>query len=122
MLLTVTNNVVAMTANEYQLKKKKNLFMLAVIAALGIFLMMMPDFAYAAAGLTQAKNGLESFLSEIQPMIRIVGIIAIILTGIGYIMGMIDKSMFFKIVLGLIIVASAGDIVGFFYSNTVTSP
>lgn len=100
-----------------QLYKKLFSFslMLAVVA-----LFSMPEFAHAAAGLTQAKTGLQSFLTEIQPMIRIIGMVAIILTGIGYMMGMIDKSMFFKIVLGLIIIASAGDIVGFFYSNTVS--
>jgi len=86
------------------------LMLLAVTA-----MFMMPDMAYAA-GLSKATTGLENFLEEIKPIIRIVAIISIIGAGAGYMANMVDKSMFVKIIAGIIIIASASEIVNFFWT------
>lgn len=78
-------------------------------------LTMMPDLAHAA-GLQQASSGLTNFLNEIQPIVRTLAIISIIGAGIGYMMNMVDKSMFFKIIAGIIIIASASEVVNFFWT------
>lgn len=80
-----------------------------------VALAMMPDLANAA-GLTQAKTGMENFLEEIKPIIRVVAIISIIGAGAGYMANMVDKSMFVKIIAGIIIIASASEIVNFFWT------
>lgn len=85
--------------------------MLVVVTAL----FMMPDMAHAA-GLSKAKTGMQNFLDEIQPIIRIVAIISIIGAGAGYMANMVDKSMFVKIIAGIIIIASASEIVNFFWT------
>lgn len=103
-----------------QLQREANLkkffsysLMLAVVAVFAL----MPDLAHAAGGgLTQAKSGLEKFLTEIQPIVRVLAVIAIIATGIAYVMNMVDKSQFFKIIAGIIIIASASEIVNFFWT------
>lgn len=86
---------------------------LMVLAVVVIF--MMPDMAHAA-GLSKATTGLQKFLDEIQPIVRILAIISIIGAGIGYMMNMVDKSMFFKIISGIIIIASASEVVNFFWT------
>lgn len=86
---------------------------LLVLAVAVIF--MMPDMAHAA-GLSKATTGLQKFLDEIQPIVRILAIISIIGAGIGYMMNMVDKSMFFKIISGIIIIASASEVVNFFWT------
>ena len=59
---------------------------------------------------------IEKFLDEIQPIVRIVAIISIIGAGAGYMANMVDKSMFVKIIAGIIIIASATEIVNFFWT------
>ena len=77
-------------------------------------LVMMPEAH--AAGLSKATSGMQKFLEEIQPIIRIVAIISIIGAGAGYMANMVDKSMFVKIIAGIIIIASATEIVNFFWT------
>jgi type IV secretory pathway VirB2 component (pilin) len=86
---------------------------LMLIAVTALF--MMPDMAHAA-GLSKATTGMENFLEEIKPIIRIVAIISIIGAGAGYMANMVDKSMFVKIIAGIIIIASASEIVNFFWT------
>lgn len=102
-----------------QLQREANLkkffsygLMLAVVAVFAL----MPDLAHAAGGLTKAKSGLEKFLTEIQPIVRVLAVISIIGAGIAYVMNMVDKSLFFKIIAGIIIIASASEIVNFFWT------
>lgn len=87
---------------------------LMILAVAAIF--MMPDMAHAA-GLSKASSGLQKFLEEIKPMVRILAVIAIIGAGVGYTMNMVDKSMFFKIIAGIIIIASANEVVDFFWTT-----
>tara|TARA_R110002051_G_scaffold84103_7_gene148950 strand:+ start:2926 stop:3288 length:363 start_codon:yes stop_codon:yes gene_type:complete len=86
---------------------------LMLIAVTALF--MMPDMAHAA-GLSKATSGMQKFLDEIQPIVRIVAIISIIGAGAGYMANMVDKSMFVKIIAGIIIIASATEIVNFFWT------
>ena len=86
---------------------------LMVLAVAACF--MMPDMAHAA-GLSKAATGMQKFLDEIQPIVRIAAIISIIGAGIGYTANMVDKSMFVKIIAGIIIIASASEIVNFFWT------
>lgn len=98
--------------NGLQSRKWSTMCLMMVCATV---LTMMPDLAHAA-GLQQASSGLTNFLSEIQPIVRTLAIISIIGAGIGYMMNMVDKSMFFKIIAGIIIIASASEVVNFFWT------
>lgn len=79
-------------------------------------LFMMPDIAHAA-GLSKATTGMQKFLEEIKPMVRIFAVIAVILAGAGYMSNMVDKSMFIKIIAGIIVIASANELVDFFWTT-----
>lgn len=75
--------------------------------------MLIPDTAHAA-GLSQAASALNTFKTSILPLIRIACIIAFMLAGFGLISGFLDKTWFMRAVAGIIIVGSAGEIVGLF--------
>lgn len=101
----------SLTHTQIELRNKKILrFMLmATTLTVCLVLFMIPEAH--AAGLTKAKTALDKFINDILPILRIVAIGAFIFAGAGYMMNMIDKSMFVKIVIGIIIIGSAGEIV-----------
>lgn len=71
----------------------------------------------AFAGLAVATGNFSNFLASIQPIIRIVAVLAVIGAGVGYMFNFVDKSLLIKIIVGIIIVASASEIVAFFYTS-----
>lgn len=83
-------------------------------------LLLMPllaQEAFAAGGLAAAKTGLTNFLAEIQPLVRVVAVIGIVGGGLGYMFNFIDKTWAVRIIAGLIVIASANEIVAFFYTS-----
>lgn len=106
----------AMALNQYRINvikhyaKQAFLFLLLLLPLLG-------QEAFAAAGLTAAKTGLTNFLAEIQPIVRVVAVIGIVGGGLGYMFNFIDKTWAVRIIAGLIVIASANEIVSFFYTS-----
>lgn len=70
---------------------------------------VVPDVAFA--GLTAAQSGAQTFLTQVQPIIRIVCIIGVIFCGLSYMFEWVDNRTLFKICAGLIIIASSTEIV-----------
>lgn len=106
-----------LTQAQLELRNKKILrFMLmATTLTLGVMLFMIPEAH--AAGLQKAQTAIEKFQSDILPILRIVAVLAFIFAGAGYMMNMIDKSMFIKIIVGIIIIGSAGEIVNLLWGS-----
>lgn len=69
---------------------------LMLIAVTALF--MMPDMAHAA-GLSKATSGMQKFLDEIQPIVRIIAIISIIGAGAGYMANMLINQCLSKSLL-----------------------
>lgn len=99
------------TQAQLELRNKKILrFMLmATTLTLGVVLFMIPEAH--AAGLSKAQTAMQKFQNDILPVLRILAVLAFILSGAGYMLNMLDKSTFFKIIVGIIIIGSAGEIV-----------
>lgn len=70
---------------------------------------VVPDVAFA--GLSAAQSGAQTFLTQVQPTIRIVCIIGVIFCGLSYMFEWVDNRKIFKICAGLIIIASATELV-----------
>lgn len=102
---------------EYRHYKMKKVFGYVLMFAALFILFAMPDFAYAAGGLEKAASAVDNFNKQIKPVIRVLAIAAFILAGAGYMMSMIDKSTFIKIVAGIVIVGSASELVGLVWSE-----
>ncbi len=107
-----TGTAVSSNADQEQLKKIAGVaFMLAFAAVL----LMFPEPANAA-GLSKVSGGLTKFLAEIRPIIKTVAIISVIGAGVGYMMNMVDKSLFFKIIGGILVIVGSTEIVNFFWN------
>lgn len=78
--------------------------------------LFIPEVAMAG-GLDKATNGLQQFMDDMKPFIRIFAVVALMLTAAGYMAGMVDKSKFILIVAGLLIIGAAPDIVDMFWSK-----
>jgi type IV secretory pathway VirB2 component (pilin) len=113
---------IALTATQKQERMMFNIMKAkGYLKATLLMMLMCAPFAAEAGGLAAATNGLTSFLSQLQPIIRIVAVLAIIGAGVGYMMNFVDKSLFVKIISGLIVVASANELVNFFYAGNVSA-
>ena len=100
--------------NAVSIKQNKNaLLKRFVFVSLMAVLFSSPAFA----GLAIATSNFSNFLAQIQPIIRIAAVLAVIGAGVGYMFNFVDKSLLIKIIVGIIIVASATEIVGFFYTS-----
>lgn len=100
------------------LKQNKGVF-LKRFAFISVMALLFSSPAFA--GLSVATSNFQNFLAQIQPIIRIAAVLAVIGAGVGYMFNFVDKSLLIKIVVGIIIVASASEIVAFFYqSGSVT--
>lgn len=108
--------------SSYEMKERlSSLTKVAIISTIAFIAMLMPDLAMASnGGLTTATNNFNRFLQAIQPLIRVGAIIAVIAVGVGYMAGAVDKGMAVKIVIGLVIIASAAEIVRFFYAANIS--
>lgn len=106
--------------NPYVFERQKAFFRNFAISALllACALVLVPVQAEAAPGLTKAASGLERFFEEIKPLVRWGAIIGIVFAAVGYMFSFVDKSMFIKIAMGIIIIASAREIVDFFWVGT----
>lgn len=101
-----------LTQAQLELRNKKILrFMLmATTLTLIAVLFMIPEAH--AAGLQKAQSALDKFINDILPILRLVAIAAFIFAGAGYMMNMVDKATFIKIIVGIIIIGSANELVG----------
>lgn len=118
MLFNQSENVVVynpVVANRQTQMLKKAVFM-GVAVTLASSLVLMPEVAYAG-GLDKATSGLERFVEDAKPFIRIFAVVALMLTAGGYMAGLVDKSKFFLIAAGLLIIGAAPDIVDMFWSK-----
>lgn len=94
------------------LQVEKNRFFNAKFAftcLLAIFAVTMPELAMA--GLAKANAGASSFMAQIQPIIRICAIVTVIFCGLAYMNEWVDNRKLFKICAGVIITASATELV-----------
>lgn len=76
----------------------------------------VPEVAFAG-GLDKANSGLQQFITDAKPFIRTFAVVALMLTAAGYMGGLVDKSKFFLIAAGLLIIGAAPDIVDMFWSK-----
>ena len=96
-------------------KSQKSNMMLKVLAFSLIALsIVIPDVAFA--GLGAAQSGAQTFLTQVQPIIRIVCIIGVIFCGLAYMFEWVDNHKLFKICAGLIIIASATELVNLLWA------
>lgn len=98
----------AISMNQTPAISLKVMRLMALIAIVAMFA-FMPEFAHA--GLGKAQSGAQSFLNDIQPIIRIVCIIGVIFCGLAYMNEWVDNRKLFKICAGLVIIASATELV-----------
>ena len=98
-----------MKAKSLNLGVKNNNNYMKTLAFLVIaFSVVIPDVAFA--GLSAAQGGAQTFLTQVQPIIRIVCIIGVIFCGLSYMFEWVDNRKLFKICVGLIIIASATEL------------
>lgn len=109
-------NTATLYHNEYRLKQYKKVAFTGVSLIAVAAIAMMPEMAWAAGGLSKAGSALEKFQNDIKPVIRVVAVLALMLTGAAYFLNMVDKSTFFKIVVGILIIGSANEIVDLFWT------
>lgn len=100
-----TNSVAMYSTNQKVNTVFKALLLMFVVALFAL----APEFAHA--GLGKAQTGVQKFLTDIQPIIRIVCVIGVIFCGLAYMNEWVDNRKLFKICAGLIIIASANDLV-----------
>jgi uncharacterized membrane protein len=84
--------------------KKLRTRLIVIIGAL-----VLPSSALGG-GLTRAKDALETIESELLTIIPVVAVIALILLAIGYATKSVDKEVFYRWAIGVIIVGSAVEI------------
>ena len=89
--------------------KSNNAILKYILLLTAVFTLFAPELAFA--GLSAAQSGAQSFLTQVQPIIRIVCIIGVIFCGLAYMFEWVDNRVLFRIVCGLIIIASASEIV-----------
>ncbi|AZC05408.1 TrbC/VirB2 family protein (plasmid) [Acinetobacter pittii] len=103
-----------MTTN-VQLAKKNRIintkFLFACLVAM--FAVTMPELAFA--GLAKANSGANSFMADIQPIIRVCAIVTVIFCGLAYMNEWVDNRKLFKICAGVVITASATELVTLFW-------
>lgn len=100
-----TNSVAMYSTNQNVNNVFKALLFMVVVALFAL----TPEFAHA--GLAAAQSGAQTFLNDIQPVIRIVCIIGVIFCGLAYMNEWVDNRKLFKICAGLVIIASATELV-----------
>lgn len=100
-----TNSVAMYSTNQKVNTVFKALLLMFVVALFAL----APEFAHA--GLGKAESGAQKFLTDIQPIIRIVCIIGVIFCGLAYMNEWVDNRKLFKICAGIVIIASASELV-----------
>lgn len=88
----------------------------ALMLSLTACLFLVPEAH--AAGLEKPKTLLQKFTDEILPVLRLVAVLALMLAGAGYMMNMLDKSVFVKIIVGILIIVGASEFVGFMWGGS----
>lgn len=103
-----------MTTNVQLAKKNRTIntkFLFACLVAM--FAVTMPELAFA--GLAKANSGANSFMADIQPIIRVCAIVTVIFCGLAYMNEWVDNRKLFKICAGVVITASATELVTLFW-------
>lgn len=75
----------------------------------------LPHSAFAG-GLAKAKGALEAAKNELLTIIPVVAVIALILLAIGYATKSVEKEVFFRWAIGIIIAGSAAEITAMLFS------
>lgn len=102
-------NLNAMVAQKNR-KINAKFLLTCLVAVLAI---SMPELAMA--GLAKANSGATSFMNDIQPIIRICAIVTVIFCGLAYMNEWVDNRKLFKICAGVVVTASATELVNLFW-------
>lgn len=93
-------------------KQVSNFAFKAILMLLIIAICFTPDLAHATAGLSKATGAMQKFETAIKPLIRILAVIGVIFVGLAYAFEWLSNQTLVKIIIGLIIIASANEMVG----------